>query len=238
MSNLSVTTQVGEFVTQMPGRYRIFQDHGIDFCCGGKMPLEQACHEKGLNPSSVLGELLAYRMTTDDTVSLQERSLTEICDLIERTHHAYVRDALPRLATLAQKVAHAHAANHPEMREAHTIVLALAEEMQSHMLKEERVLFPAIRQIEAGDGHAAGHCGSVANPIRVMEMEHESAGGALVRLRELTHNFTAPADACNTFRALLAGIQDFESDLHQHVHKENNILFPRAIAMEQNLRGA
>jgi regulator of cell morphogenesis and NO signaling len=237
MSQMTTQTQVGEFVAELPGRYRVFQDYGIDFCCGGKQPLQQACREKGLDVDAVLKKLMAYRPTAEDGASVTGMSLTQLCDLIETKHHGYIRDAIPRLTQMSQKVANAHGANHPEMHKVRDIVGALCEEMTSHMMKEERVLFPAIRQLEAGDGHAASHCGSVMNPIHVMEMEHESAGGALAQMRQLTNNFTAPADACNTFRALLSGIQEFEADLHQHVHKENNVLFPRAILREDKLRG-
>ena len=237
MNNVSTATQVCEFVAEIPGRYRIFQDHGIDFCCGGKQPLEQACREKGLNAQAVLKELLAYRPADGEEKSLQQMTLTNICDSIEKTHHAYVRDAAPRLSMMAEKVASVHGGNHPEMIEVAEIFGQVREELTSHMFKEEKVLFPAIRQMEAGDGFAASHCGSIMNPIHVMEMEHESAGGALEKMRQLTGNYTPPADACNTFRALLSGLEEFEKDLHQHVHKENNVLFPRAIMLEEKLRG-
>lgn len=237
MNNPSTTTQVGQFVAEMPGRYRVFQDLGIDFCCGGKMSLEQACRAQGIDPEEVLQRLLAYRPSEEDQSSVLALTLTELCDLIEQTHHRYVRDALPRLTEMAQKVAIAHGAGHPEMLQVARIIANVREEMESHMFKEERVLFPSIRAMEAGDANACGHCGTVVNPIHVMEMEHDSAGAAVAELRSLTHNFTAPADACNTFRALLTEIERFESDLHQHVHKENNVLFPRAILLEEKLRG-
>jgi regulator of cell morphogenesis and NO signaling len=221
----------------MPGRFRIFQDNGIDFCCGGKRTLEEVCREKGLSTDRMLSELLAYKPRQGDAESWAQRSLVELCDHIEATHHAFLRDTMPRLSMMAGKVANAHGPNHPEMLQVRDVFESLWEEMQSHMMKEERVLFPGIRALEAGDAGACSHCGSVQNPIRVMEHEHDSAGNALETMRKLTGGYKAPADACNTFRALLSGLEEVEKDMHQHVHKENNILFPRAAALETKLRG-
>ena len=236
MTTLTTQTTVGEFVAQAPGLSRIFEQHGIDFCCGGKRPLADVCREKGLDATALLQTLTAYRPAMTDAASLANASLTEICDHIEATHHAYVQREMPRLAQMAAKVAQAHGQNHPEVLQVSQIFAAVAAELQSHMLKEERILFPAIRAMEAGDADAAAHCGTVANPIRVMESEHQNAGDALEQLRRLTHGYTPPADACNTFRAFLDGLREFEQDLHEHVHKENNMLFPRAIALETSLR--
>lgn len=233
----TVQTQVGQFVADMPGRHRIFQDRGIDFCCGGKLPLEQACSEKGIDAAELLSDLVAYQARPEDSQGLAGKTLTQICDQIEATHHAYLRDVMPRLSGMAAKVVAAHGSRHPEVLQVQQVFEGLWAEMQSHMMKEEHVLFPGIRALEAGDAQACGHCGTVQNPIHVMEMEHDSAGAALATMRQLTGGYKAPADACNTFRALLAGLEDVESDMHQHVHKENNILFPRAIMLESELRG-
>ncbi len=235
--NYTMQTQVGQFVADMPGRFRIFQDHGIDFCCGGKQPLEQACRDKGIDANKLLKELLGYQPRADDAQGLAGMTLTQICDHIEATHHAYLRDVMPRLSTMAAAVVKAHGAHHPEVLQVQQTFEALCDELQSHMMKEERILFPGIRALEAGDAMACGHCGSVQNPIHVMESEHDSAGDALATMRRLTGGYKAPADACNTFRALLSGLEELEADLHQHVHKENNILFPRAIMLESELRG-
>lgn len=228
-------TQVGQFVAEQPGRFRIFQDHGIDFCCGGKRTLEEVCREKGLNTDQMLGELVGYRQGEGDSEIWTDRPLTELCDHIEATHHAFLRDMMPRLSVMAQKVANAHGARHAEMLEVQQVFEGLWAEMQSHMMKEERILFPGIRALEAGDAGACSHCGSVQNPIRVMEHEHDNAGAALETMHKLTGGYQAPADACNTFKALLAGLAELEANMHQHVHKENNVLFPRAIALEQQL---
>jgi regulator of cell morphogenesis and NO signaling len=233
----TVQTQVGQFVADMPGRFRIFQDRGIDFCCGGKQPLAQACREKGIDANALLKELVGYQPRAEDAAGLANATLTAICDQIEATHHAFLRDTMPRLSMMAAKVANVHGPRHPEMVQVHQTFEALWEEMQSHMMKEERILFPGIRAMEAGDAEACSHCGSVQNPIHVMEHEHDNAGSALATMRRLTGDYKAPADACNTFRALLSGLADVEADMHQHVHKENNILFPKAIMLESKLRG-
>lgn len=235
--NYTMQAQVGQFVADMPGRFRILQDHGIDFCCGGKQPLEEACREKGIDANGLLQELLGYQPREGDAQGLAGKALAEICDEIEATHHAFLRDVMPRLSTMAENVVKAHGARHPEMVQVQQVFEGLWDEMQSHMMKEERILFPGIRALEAGDAMACGHCGSVQNPIHVMESEHDSAGAALATMRRLTGGYKAPADACNTFRALLSGLEEVEADMHQHVHKENNILFPRAIMLESELRG-
>ena len=236
MSSFSASTPVGEFVALQPGLSRVFQQHGIDFCCGGKRPLEDACREKGLNTDDLLREIHALGGNTQDELILVDAPLTEICDHIEATHHAFLRTEMPRLAGMAAKVSKSHGQNHPEMLMVERLFNTLHDELGAHMLKEERVLFPGIRAMEAGDASACSHCGSVANPISVMEHEHDSAGEALAQLRKLTRDFTPPNDACNTFRALLDGLRGFEENMHQHVHKENSILFPRAIALEKRLR--
>jgi regulator of cell morphogenesis and NO signaling len=155
-------------------------------------------------------------------------TLTQLADHIEQTHHTYLKAELPRLVAMAERVAGKHAWRDARLPEVYDCVAALAEEMLSHMHKEEAVLFPLVRQIDAGT-LSGFHCGSIANPIRQMEAEHESAGRVTARLRELTDGFQPDGEACNTHRALLAGLAEFESDLHRHVHKENNILFPRTL---------
>jgi regulator of cell morphogenesis and NO signaling len=166
-----------------------------------------------------------------DAVDAAALSLGALADHIERTHHAYLREALPVLVEQADRVAAKHDVRDGRLGAVATTVRELADEMFQHMAKEEEILFPLIRGLER-DGGGAAHGGSIANPIRQMEQEHDGAGGALARLRELTDGFACPAEACNTHRALLAGLAYLEADLHMHVHKENNVLFPRALALE------
>jgi regulator of cell morphogenesis and NO signaling len=224
-------SKIGDIVASRPALARIFEQLGLDYCCGGKQKLAEACARRGLAVDTVTiileaaGQALAENGIEIDAAAM---TLTELADHIESTHHAYVKTELPRLLEMAERVARKHEHHDARLREVAATVQDLTNEMFSHMHKEEAVLFPLVRQIDSG---AAGqfHCGSIANPIRQMEAEHESAGGAVARLRLLTDGFTPPADGCNTHRVLLAGLAEFESDLHRHVHKENNILFPRAL---------
>jgi regulator of cell morphogenesis and NO signaling len=225
---------VGSIVTKNPGIARVFETLGIDYCCGGKQTLAVACREKGLDPQAVLRALQnENRARTDnDSPDVTSMSLTELADHIEKTHHAYLREELPRLAAMTKKVADRHGGHDPRLREVQKTFGAMALELSQHMFKEEQCLFPMIRQLEASERPAALHCATVANPIRQMELEHDDAGTALVRLRELTDGFSPPEWACNTYRALLAGLAYLERDMHAHIHKENNVLFPSALDFE------
>ncbi len=243
MNQVSFTpgTKVGDIVAAQPLLARVFERVGIDFCCGGKKTLAEACVAKGLDPTTVIALLgVAAEFATAGTpeVDAAAMSLTALADHIETTHHAYLKTELPELLEKAVRVATKHGWRDGRLPEVAATMQALAEEMFDHMAKEERVLFPLVRELERGDSGAASHCGSIANPIRQMESEHDSAGGAVARLRELTDGFTPKPDDCNTHRAMLAGFAQLESDLHRHVHKENNVLFPRAIALEAQLTGA
>lgn len=230
-SPFTADTRVGEIVAAHPGLARVFEKLGIDYCCGGQRSLTEACRPLGLHPATVAAMLeAAGSLAPAPAVDVATLSLTELADHIEATHHAYLKAELPRLVEMAERVTRKHAWRDARLVEVGATVQALAEEMFSHMQKEERILFPLVRQIEAGSP-GGFHCGPIANPIRQMEAEHESAGAATARLRELTDGFRPAADACNTHRALLAGLAEFEADLHQHVHKENNVMFPRALAL-------
>jgi regulator of cell morphogenesis and NO signaling len=160
-------------------------------------------------------------------------ALGELADHIESTHHVYVATEMPRLEALAEKVAEVHGASDTRLGELKDVVHALARELAPHMMKEEQILFPIVRKLALSDTPIETPFGSLANPIAAMEADHDNAGGNLGRMRELTDNYVAPDWACNTYRALLDGLREFELDLHQHIHKENNILFPRALELEQ-----
>jgi len=233
MSSIDTNTSVGELVVQRPSRSRIFQRLGIDFCCGGKKSLADACAGRGLDAASVLRVLEASEDSpTTGGVDVAGMGLGELCDHIETTHHAFLLGELPRLHAMITKVAAVHGDRYPWMRDVLAVYRDLMNEMLEHMGKEERVLFPAIRALESGGTPEAVPCGgTIARPIGVMESEHESAGAALAKIRELTSQFTPPMDACNTFRAALDGLRELEADMHQHVHKENNVLFPRALRL-------
>lgn len=227
---------VGEIVAANPRRSVVFERFGIDYCCGGKRPLASACEEKQLEVSVVESEIASVdRQGGEPAVNWQDSSLTELADHIVATHHAYLRENLPRLLALSDKVNAAHGTRDPRYAQLRLHVHAVAEELQSHLLKEERILFPLIRTLDTATEAFRSHCGTVANPIGVMEAEHDGAGGHLGAMRRLTDDFTPAADACNTTRALIAALADLEADLHAHIHKENNVLFPRAIAKEREL---
>lgn len=237
-ASIDILTTVGQLVADRPSRSRVFQQLGIDFCCGGKQSLEEACRARGLDPRTVLQTLLAGEKSDPvGCVDVAKLSLTELCDHIEQSHHSYLRLELPRLREMIVRVVAVHGQRRPWMRDVLAVFEPFTQELMSHMMKEERVLFPMIRAMESGEEHIAGHCGgTIANPVRMMEHEHDDAGEALRRMNELTNGYTPPADACNTFRAALDGLRELEADMHQHVHKENNVLFPRALELESSRR--
>jgi regulator of cell morphogenesis and NO signaling len=231
---LDQDSTVGEWVADRPHRSRVFEELGIDYCCGGKTSLAEACREKGLDRETVIESLLREN-SGEDQRNWANASLTELADHIEATHHAYLRSEMPQLSGLTAKVAQVHGPRHAELAEVVTVFAGLAAELDAHMVKEEQILFPMIRQLERADGRPASHCGSIANPIRVMEYEHDQAGNALAHLHQLTNGYSCPPDACNSWRAMCDGLRRFEADLHEHIHKENNILFPRAMQLESGL---
>jgi regulator of cell morphogenesis and NO signaling len=229
MATITLEQTVGQLVTQRPSRSRVFESFGIDYCCGGKHPLGQACFDKGIDPQAVLKVLQLLDERPDGPQeNWSNMSLAALCDHIEQTHHAYLKRELPRIEYLVNRVAQRHGQNQPHLGRLREVFLAMKAELESHMNKEERILFPMIRSLEADGTVAAVHCGSVSRSIGQMMVEHEDAGEALRQMRQLTGGYTPPADACNTYRAMYDALAELESDMHQHVHKENNILFPRA----------
>jgi regulator of cell morphogenesis and NO signaling len=241
MTSLSPEVPVGQLVAERLRRARVFDQLGIDYCCGGRTPLGQACAEKGLDVDKVVRELAAIEIEDGQTDRLDDvLSLTPsaLADHIVATHHGYLRRELPRLSDLVQTVTRAHAERHPDLLAVRDVFMSLKQELELHMQKEEKVLFPMIAQLEAATSLPRFACGSVSNPIQVMEHEHTDAGLALAQLRTLTDDYSPPADACNSYRALLSGLADLEIDLHHHIHKENAILFPLAMAKETELCSA
>jgi regulator of cell morphogenesis and NO signaling len=240
MSTINVEKTVGELVTEGPHRSRVFESHRIDYCCGGKRPLAEACEKKGIEATQLIEELVAADAgaSAKDETDYATMPMDELADHIESTHHAYLGRELPRLLAMAEKVAKVHGEKDVRLGELAGVVSGLVEELTSHMMKEERILFPAIRMLVQAEGRPAMPCGTLANPIGVMEAEHDSAGDALGDIERLTDGHTPPDWACNTYRALLDGLRELELDLHQHIHKENNILFPRALEEERRRAGA
>jgi regulator of cell morphogenesis and NO signaling len=234
--SLKSEATVAELVVERPSRARVFEKLGIDYCCGGKKPLQQVCRESNLDYATVVGELEQEQAApTSAERNWASASLTDLCDHIEQTHHRYLREELPRLEFLTSKVATRHGVKRPALVDVQRVFAELKAEMDAHMMKEERILFPLCRQLDVAEELPAMHCGGVGNPIEVMIREHEHAGDALAQIRSLTDNYACPSDACNTYRALFDALEHLERDLHEHVHKENNILFPKAIRLEKLL---
>ncbi len=228
MSLLNPDRTVGELVTECPARSRVFEGFHIGFCCCGRQALGAACEAAGVEIDRVVEALnaaAADRIREDDR-NWAEADSTELIEHILSAHHDHLRQELPRLLGLVDKVTDVHGAKHPELAEVQSTYAALADELEQHMLKEEQVLFPAMVE----SGRDSGCSGSLAGPIQVMGQEHDAAGQALAKLWELTDGYKPPEDACNTFRAMLDGLDELERDLHLHIHKENNILFPRFAA--------
>jgi regulator of cell morphogenesis and NO signaling len=234
MTTSTTDRTVGQIAAEFPASVRVFEKYGIDFCCGGKIPVPEACSRKGLDTASLLAEIdRAVQGPAEDATDWLTAPLPLLIDHILDTHHAYMKVQLPRVEALLAKVLQAHGQRHGSLLRAVSAVYGpMKTELDGHLAKEEMILFPLIRSLNDGAQSAASHCGSVKNPIRVMWMEHDSAGDALVQLRSLTGDYTPPDDACNTFRALYFELAEMERDLHRHIHLENNILFPRAIALE------
>lgn len=220
---ISTESTVASLATEHPLATRVFSRYGIDFCCGGGRPLKEVCEEKGLDVSHVLDEIQRELSSTDKPEQRWDSEpFDKLIQHILETYHRPLDEELPRLESMAAKVLEVHRDKDPErLTELVDVYGGLKAELQDHMAKEEQILFPMILN---GQGAMAG------SPISVMEHEHESAGAALRRLRELTDNYEVPAEACNTWLALWHGLEALEQSLHQHIHLENNILFPRALA--------
>jgi regulator of cell morphogenesis and NO signaling len=239
---MSVTTEktVRELALETPTATRVFEKLGIDYCGGGNQSLEQACRAANLPMDQVLDSLEMAEQTTRAAQKIHDWQSEPLADLvahINRTHHKYTREEIVRLGPLFEKVCAVHGQNHPELLQIRNAFAGLGQELTMHMMKEEMVLFPYIVRMEEavvqGEPVVPPPFGSVQNPVSMMEHEHESAGNALRTMREVSGGYTAPPEACVSYQTLYKALAEFEADLHQHIHLENNILFPRAIAMEK-----
>lgn len=239
---LKVTDTVGEIVARHPALSRLFESSGIDFCCGGKTPLQEACRKQGIDAKAFLASLEAAATANENgaepVVDAAALSLAALADHIETTHHAYLHAELPRVGALAAKVAAVHGGKEPRLVQVNQIVQAFVRDLAPHLAQEEEVLFPMVRHLgTGGETHPSIPSETVIELVRQMESEHDQAGAALARLRELTDDYVPPGWACNSYRALLDALAYLERDMHQHVHKENNILYPEAIKLEAASQG-
>ncbi len=226
---------VGELVAERPGRSRIFQAFQIDFCCQGGRTLREACERRGIAITTLVEQLEAELAKKSAPISNPaDLPLHSLVDYIVKTHHAFLRRELPRLHAMSERVARVHGGHTPSLIELFLVLNSLAVELASHVMKEEQVLFPAIAAMSRGSSAPE----TLDAPIECMIHEHEDAGASLARLRELSSGYEPPSDACNTYRALFAGLHDLEEDLHRHIHLENAVLFPAAQAMVKSSKRA
>jgi regulator of cell morphogenesis and NO signaling len=218
----------------------VLEQYHLDFCCKGKKTLLQACREKNIASPEVVTAIEKIMETEGPRIDFEQFSLTELADYIVETHHSYVKTESSQLFTWLQKVASKHSVRHPELLEVFDLFVSLEHELMEHMQKEEVVLFPRIKDLERLEKVATPlkeiSRSFITAPVAMMEQEHETAGTLMEKIRVLTNNYTAPADACTTYRISFTSLQAFEADLHQHIHLENNILFPKSIALIERLK--
>jgi regulator of cell morphogenesis and NO signaling len=225
--NQLTTRSLGELVADVPARAAVFDRLGLDYCCHGQRPLAEACAEAGLDPTEVAAAVDAAGAPATPDRPVEPGALA---DHIEGTHHAYLHAELPELTALAAKVLAVHGERHPELGEVQRLVEELRADLEPHLLKEERVLFPAIRALVGGRRDFP--FGTVRNPIRMMTAEHDRAGELLADLRTVTAGYATPADGCASYRSLYGRLEHLEADTHRHIHLENNVLFPAAVRIE------
>lgn len=235
-AQFTIHTPINDFIAEDVRRTGIFEELDIDACCGGYRTLAVACAEKGIDPEPVLNKLMSFTPESEPVAAVKEGmdgSLSEAVDHLLQTHHTYLKEALPRLAALLDKVVEAHVARHPELNTVQELFGEVRADLEPHLMKEEQVLFPMIKQLESSGGSADLHCGPLQNPIRVMLTEHERVLTLFERIRATTRNFQMPEDGCESYRLLLTGLDELEIDTLLHIQKENEILFPQVLAMQE-----
>ena len=230
---------VAEVVTENIKTAHIFKKHGIDFCCGGGITIEKACSKNNVDYSVLESELKNIDISASRATNYDAWELDFLIDHIINVHHSYVLESIPLILQYANKVAKVHGHHYKEVVEINDLFTEVAKELSLHLEKEEIVLFPYVKELVKAKREnvkpVSPHFGVVNNPIQVMENEHEAAGDIFKKISKLSTNYTPPKEACNTFRALYSKLEEFEQDLHQHIHLENNILFPKSIQLEKEL---
>ncbi len=231
---------LAQIVTKNYKSARIFEKYDLDFCCKGNKLLSQACIEKKMNVSQVLAELINIDTSIEGTDSrFGSWEPDFLVDYIVNVHHRYVMDTIPVISAHSRKVVEVHSKNHPELAEIAKIFSAVYKDLKQHLIKEEEILFPYIKNLVKVKKklikYEAPYFGKISAPIKMMEVEHETAGDGLFEIRKLSSNYATPADACNTFAVFYKELREFEDDLHKHVHLENNILFPNSIELEDRI---
>ena len=239
---MSITEEktIADIVAENIKTSHIFKKHGIDFCCGGGITVEKACEKKGIDYNILAEELRHFDIEVDENYDYIKWPLDVLIDHIVSVHHLYVEENIPLLLQYAEKVAKVHGQHYTELIKVRDLFIELSKELSAHMKKEELILFPFIKKMTLAQKEELSldvpHFRTVENPIAMMEDEHKSAGDICKEIARLTNNYTPPESACNTFRALYDKLEEFEQDLHTHIHLENNILHPKALKLEKELR--
>lgn len=241
MENLTTKT-IRDIALEYPATVRVFEEFKIDYCCGGRRSIGDACAVAGIDASILtqrIGETIDGDVNKIDADQPEKKKPSELIDYILAKHHIFTANELERLTPLMEKVASRHGENHPYLFKLQSVFAALVESLVPHMRKEEAVLFPYIQMLESsadvGISASKPHFGTVQNPIGMMMSDHDTDGARLLMMREITSDYTLPEGACPTFTALYAGLQDLERDLHRHIHLENNVLFPQAVRLEERV---
>ncbi|WP_300675531.1 iron-sulfur cluster repair di-iron protein [Soonwooa sp.] len=231
------TDLIGDMVAEDFRTAAIFKKYGIDFCCKGGRTIEDACDKKDLDPNKIYSELENLPSLGAIGIDFKAWPLDLLADYVEKTHHRYVEEKTPIIQQFLDKLCKVHGDRHPELFEIRDLFNASAQDLAAHLKKEELVLFPFVRKMMnskiSGQAIEQPHFGTVENPVEMMKHEHTIEGERLEKIAQLTNSYTPPADACNTYRVTFAMLQDFENDLHTHIHLENNILFPKSIELEK-----
>ena len=232
---------LGQIAAKDLRKAQVFKKYGLDFCCGGKKTVQEACAEKGLDAVKVEQELQqANEFPTTRPIPYDDWNLGFFADYIINTHHSYIRKTLPDLNAYAEKVMKVHGSHHPELARINQLVGEASRELTSHLSKEEKILFPYIKELTspATDNNQSysAHFGGVKSPINIMEMEHDLVGKLFDEIHTLSNSYKLPKDACASYTLLYKMLEEFEEDLHLHIHLENNILFPKTLALEKELK--
>jgi regulator of cell morphogenesis and NO signaling len=231
--SLDLDMTLGDLVTSHPALMRVLEREGLDYCCGGHRRLGDACAEAGLDADTVLVALRAGGAEPDEPAPWTELGPAQLADHIESEHHGYLWEELPRLTELATLVRTVHGDRHPELSDVAGLVAELRADLEPHLTKEERVLFPMIRELAEAERQPEFHCGRIAYPIAAMTSEHDRAGELLARLRAATDGYRVPEDGCASYRACYEALSQLDADTRLHIHKENNVLFPAVLRIEE-----
>ncbi len=237
MNTISPAITLASLVNEHPDLAGELERRGLDYCCGGQRTLLESCAAQGLDPASTAAELSQAASRTAPAAEWASMDAVALVEHLVATHHAYLWSELPRLSALLEKIVAVHGESHPELVGVAACYESVRADLEPHLLKEERVLFPMIVELAGASIVPAFHCGTLRNPIAMMLLEHDAVGDLLAELNRLTNGYRVPDDGCASYAACFDGLAQLESDTHLHIHKENNLLFPMVVRMEQSLAG-